>query len=141
MPVLKLFHEVITRFIETYVDTRTEDDITSLTKELHDFDTVNFDLSWAHKRLDMVKTLKFGKDPLQQEKAVLVESLQLVNERLVERQNEYDAAYKKLIETQLEYNEMAHAEKYKEQQMKERFGDDYDVVLCSRLGFGVLPEY
>ncbi|GJR21459.1 hypothetical protein Tco_0969986 [Tanacetum coccineum] len=46
-----------------------------------------------------------------------------------ERQNEYDAAFKKLKETQLEYNEMA-------QQMKERFGDDYNVVLSNRLGFG-----
>ncbi|GKB67782.1 hypothetical protein Tco_0929194 [Tanacetum coccineum] len=134
LPFLELFHEVITCFIETSVDTLTEDDITSLTKALNDFDIVNFDLSWAHKRLAMVKTLKFGKDPLQQELRVSVESLQLVNDRLVERQNEYDAAFKKLKETQLEYNEMA-------QQMKERFGDDYNVVLSNRLGFGMLSEY
>ncbi|GJX89092.1 ALP1-like protein isoform X1 [Tanacetum coccineum] len=61
--VLKHFYEVINGFLETSVDTLTEDQITKLDNQIKECNLFSYDLSWAHHRLDMVKMLKFGKLP------------------------------------------------------------------------------
>ena len=143
--VLKHFYEVIKGFLETPVDTLTEDQITKLDNQIKECNLFSFDLSWAHHRLDMVKMLKLGKHPLQQELTVLDDSLQQVYEKVIEREKEFLEALEKLKECQFEYNGIALARKNKEhemtEEMKNRFGDDYDCVLNANIGFGLLTEF
>lgn len=73
-------------FKETHIDALTEDDITSLHEDLNELEQFGFDLSCAHKRLNMMEKLKFRNDhdSLQQELMDIEESLEPLNKRLVE---------------------------------------------------------
>ncbi|KAI3677354.1 hypothetical protein L1987_86980 [Smallanthus sonchifolius] len=95
--------------------------------EMNDFERFGFDLSWASKRLDMVKNLKFGKDPLRLELVVLEESLKLLHEEVVE-------ANARLEKAQLARNKKA-------EEVAHKFRAEYDDVLNGNLGFGMLPGY
>ncbi|KAK9073448.1 hypothetical protein SSX86_007772 [Deinandra increscens subsp. villosa] len=117
LSILKGLHLFIKGFVETVVDALTQDQVTVFEAELNDFEMFGFDLSWARKRLDMVKVLKFGNHPL----------------RL-----EWLEANARLEKARLEYESATNARKNKALEMAEKFGAEYDV-LNGTLGFGMLP--
>ncbi|KAI3677352.1 hypothetical protein L1987_86978 [Smallanthus sonchifolius] len=130
--LLKEFHLFIKGFLETSVDALAKDQITSLEADLNDFEKFGFDLSWAHKRLDMVKNLKFGNDPLRLERVVLEESLKALHKELVE-------ANARLEKARLDYDRATDARNKKVDEVAQKFGAEYDDVLNGNLGFGMLP--
>ncbi|XP_076956580.1 lysine-specific demethylase JMJ26-like [Bidens hawaiensis] len=120
LTILNELHVFIKSFLETSVDALSEDEITSLETDLDDFENFGFDLSWARERLDMVKSLKFGNDPLRRE---LVEA----NERLEK--------------ARLDYEKAKYARNKKVDEVARKFGAEYEDVLNGNLGFGMLPGY
>lgn len=141
LPILNQFYVVMKHFTDSSVDSLTEDGITTLHEDLKEYENISFDLSWAHKRLDVVRHLKFGNEPLQNERLVLESSLKPLEESVEERRKVYLEAHEKLKETQLEYNGVTDALKKNRLEMEERFGADYEHVLNGQLGFGLLPGY
>lgn len=134
LSILKEFHVVMKGFLETSVDELAKEKITSLREDFNEFERLGFDLSWTHNRLDMVKNLKFGNDPLRQELVDLEESLELVRKELVEVQE-------KMKKVSLDYDSVTHARNKKVKELAQKFGAEYDCVLKGNLGFGMLPGY
>nr|KAJ0225078.1 hypothetical protein LSAT_V11C100017530 [Lactuca sativa] len=139
--ILKEFHAVIKSFLETSVDAVAEDRLANLREDLKEFERFGFDLSWAHKRIDMVEKLKFGNEPLQQELMALKESLEPLKERLGGRWKQFVEAQEMLKVAQLEYDNASDALKKKAREVAHKFGDEYDQVLKGHLGFGILQGY
>lgn len=131
LSILKGLNVVLKGFLETSVDALTDEQISSLQEDLSDFERSGFDLSWAHKRLDMVKNLKFGSDPLRRELVVLEVSLKSVKEELVE-------AEERLKKVRLNHDSVTDARNKKAREVADKFGDEYDRVLKGNLGFGML---
>lgn len=100
--------------------------LANLQEELKEFDSFEFDLSWAHKRIDMVEKLKFGNEPLQQELMALKESLEPLKERLGARWKQFVEAQEMLKVAQLEYDNASDALKKKAREVAHKFGDKYD---------------
>ncbi|XP_076911787.1 lysine-specific demethylase JMJ26-like [Bidens hawaiensis] len=124
---LKELHDFIKRFIELSVHALTEDQLASLETDLKFFEDFGFNLSWVRDRLNMVKKLKFGNDPLRQELLILEESLNLLRMELIEANARFEKVTKARDKKALE---VAH-----------KFGAEYDAVLNGNLGFGLLLEY
>ncbi|CAH1447745.1 unnamed protein product [Lactuca virosa] len=137
--MLKEFHMVIKRFMETSVDAMLEEDITSLQEDLNMFQGFGFDLSWAFKRLNMVNRLKFGNEPLQKELIALEGSLEPLQVRIRLRWKQLMEAHEMWNKAQFEYDNAAKARDKKVEEMVEEFGAEYDRVLKAHLGFGMLP--
>ncbi|XP_076900082.1 lysine-specific demethylase JMJ26-like [Bidens hawaiensis] len=127
LSTLKELHDFIKRFIESSVHALTEDQLASLETDLNFFEDFGFNLSWVRDRLNMVKNLKFGNDPLRREFVILDESLNVLRMELIEANARFEKATKARDKKALE---VAH-----------KFGAEYDVVLNGNLGFGLLPEY
>ncbi|KAK9068352.1 hypothetical protein SSX86_012463 [Deinandra increscens subsp. villosa] len=127
LSILKELHVFVKGFVETPVDALAEDEITRLEDDLNDFERFGFDLSWARKRLDMVKNLKFGNDPLRLELLGVEESLKLSHKELVE-------ANARLEKAQLDYDRATDARNKKVHEMEQKFGAEYDDVLNGNLG-------
>ncbi|XP_076895110.1 lysine-specific demethylase JMJ26-like [Bidens hawaiensis] len=134
LSLLKELHAFIRGFLATSVDALAEDQITSLEVDLNDFEGFGFNLSWARKRLDMVKNLKFGNDPLRPELMALEESFKLGYKELVEANERLETAW-------LNYNTAKDARNKKVNEAVQKFGAEYDDVLSHNLGFGMLPGY
>ncbi|KAK1426058.1 hypothetical protein QVD17_14726 [Tagetes erecta] len=134
LSILKELHVFFEGFLETSVDALTEDQMTNLEVDLNDFERLGFDLSWARKRLDMVKNLKFGNDPLRLELVGLEESLTLLHKEVMD-------ATVRLEKAQLEYAKARDARNMKAHEMALRFGAEYEDVLNGNLGFAMLPGY
>ncbi|KAJ0512223.1 putative transcription factor C2H2 family [Helianthus annuus] len=134
LSILEELHVFIKGFLEASVDALTEDEITSLKADLNEFESLGFDLSWARKRLDMVKKLKFGNDPLRQELRVLEESLTLLHKELVD-------ANARLEKARLDYDRATYARNKKVDEVARKFGAEYEDVLNGKLGFGMLPGH
>lgn len=132
--ILKELHVFIKGFLETSVDTLAEDQMTGLEADLNDFERLGFDLSWARKRLGMVKKLKFGNEPLRLELVGLEESLTLLHKEVMD-------ATARLEKARLAYDKTRDARNKKAHEMALRFGAEYDDVLNGILGFGMLPGY
>ncbi|CAH1442318.1 unnamed protein product [Lactuca virosa] len=139
--ILEGFHATIKRFMGTSVDALTVDQIASLQEDLNELEGFKFDLSWALKRLDIVDRLKFGNEPLQKELMALEDSLDPLKATV-------DMRWKQLMEARdmykrevLEYENAIDARNKKTQEMEQMFGADFDRVLKSHLGFGLLPGY
>ncbi|CAH1447746.1 unnamed protein product [Lactuca virosa] len=133
--MLKEFHMVIKRFMETSVDAMLEEDITSLQEDLNMFQGFGFDLSWAFKRLNMVNRLKFGNEPLQKELIALEGSLEPLQVRIRLRWKQLMEAHEMWNKAQFEYDNAAKARDKKVEEMVEEFGAEYDRVLKAHLGF------
>ncbi|KAI3512358.1 hypothetical protein L1887_19673 [Cichorium endivia] len=138
---LKELHAVIKAFMEAPVDALVEDQINGFRQDFKDFERLGFDLSWAHKRLDMVARLKFGNEPLQKELIALEDSLGPLKEEADKRMEELDKAYNMWTKAKLEYDTVMEARNKKAEEMVQEFGPDFDRVLKDRLGFGMLPDY
>lgn len=134
LSILKEFYSVIKAFLETSVDELVKERITSLQEDFNEIEKLGFDLSWAHKRLDMVKNLKFENDPSKQELVVLDESLESVRKELVE----VEEKMKKVL---LDFDNVTNARNKKVKELSQKFGDEYDRILKGNLGFGILPGY
>nr|XP_043612209.1 uncharacterized protein LOC122583902 [Erigeron canadensis] len=141
LPILKHFYKKIKDFLETTVNSVTEGELTTHKENFEELERIGFNISWASERLDMVKKLKFGNEPLISELTELEESLQAAKEHVAEQQKAYLEAHEKLKEVQFEYNGISQAMEDKMQEMAGLYGDDYDRVLKSHLGLGMLPEY
>ncbi|KAJ0877591.1 putative transcription factor & chromatin remodeling &Metalloenzymes JmjC family [Helianthus annuus] len=134
LSILKELHVFIKSFLETSVDALSEDHITSLEEDLSDFESFGFDLSWARKRVNIVKDLKFGNDPLRLELVVLEQSVAFLHKELVE-------ANARLEKARLDYDRATYARNKKVDEMAHKFGAEYEDVLNGNLGFGMLPGY
>ncbi|KAJ0877596.1 putative transcription factor C2H2 family [Helianthus annuus] len=134
LSILEELHVFIKGFVEASVDALTEDEITSLKADLNEFESLGFDLSWVRKRLDMVKKLKFGNDPLRRELLVLEESLTLLHKELVD-------ANARLEKARLDYDRATYARNKKVDEVAQKFGAEYEDVLNGKLGFGMLPGH
>ncbi|KAL4560200.1 hypothetical protein LXL04_032349 [Taraxacum kok-saghyz] len=137
--MLKELHLVIKRFMETSVDVITKEDITSFEEDLNDFKGFGFDLSWAHKRLDMVNRLKFGNEPLHKEFVCLEESLEPLRLRVGLQWKQLMEAHDMWKRAQLEYDNATNARDKKVEEMVNKFGAEFDRVLKGNLGSGMLP--
>ncbi|KAL4560201.1 hypothetical protein LXL04_032350 [Taraxacum kok-saghyz] len=136
--ILKEFHAVVKGFLEASVEVLDLGRLGSLREDLKELERFGFDMSWAHKRMDMVERLKFGKEPLGKELVALEESLKPLKERLGGRWKEYVEAREMLKAAQLEYDNASEALKKKAREVAHKFGDGYDQVLKGNLGFGML---
>nr|XP_043621980.1 lysine-specific demethylase JMJ25-like [Erigeron canadensis] len=141
MPILKQFYLVIKGFMETYVDTLMEDQITHIREDLNELECFGFNLAWAHERLNIVEKLKFVKDPLQQELMDLEESLELVKKCLVEQLKEFVEAHEKLKKVRLDYDNITEARNKKAREVAQKFGGEYDHLCKGQLGSTLLPGY
>ena len=142
VPILKQFDLVIKQFLGTCTDALTEDQTTSLRKDIEELESLKFDMSWAHQRLRMVEMLRFENQPLQQELAALEESLDIHTDKLVLEVKEFKEAYERLKRAKLEHNRVKDARNKKVQEVEQILGIEYDgALLKERLGFGMLPGY
>ncbi|KAL7617749.1 hypothetical protein Lser_V15G01656 [Lactuca serriola] len=138
---LNELHVAIKRFMESSVDVLMEEEITGFHQDFKDLESLGFDLTWAHKRLNMVARLKFGNEPLHKEFMALEQSLGPLKERV-------DGTRKQLLEfhnmyrkASSEYEDATKARNKKAEEVAQEFGPDFDRILKDRLGFGMLPGY
>lgn len=57
--ILKQFHAVIKSFQKTSMNALAKEQIANLQEDLKEFHSFEFDLSWGHKRIDIVEKLTF----------------------------------------------------------------------------------
>ncbi|KAI3512360.1 hypothetical protein L1887_19675 [Cichorium endivia] len=140
LTILKQFYSVIKSFMGTPVDALMEEQVNRLREDLKEFETFGFDLSWAHKRLDMVDMLKFGKEPLQKELMALEESLVPLKLRVEWRWKKIMEAYDQWREAQFEFNNAKDARDKIAQEMVKKFGGEYDQTTAKERGGRRLDE-
>ncbi|KAI3737906.1 hypothetical protein L2E82_27921 [Cichorium intybus] len=139
--ILKELHLVIKGFMETTVDAVVEEQITTLRENLEEYERLGFDLSWAHKRVDVVDMLMFGNEPLQKELIAIEEMLKPLNENVGRRWKELMEAHDMWKKAQCDYDNAKDARDKKAEEMTQKFGAEYDSIMKGRLGFGILPGY
>ncbi|KAL7617067.1 hypothetical protein Lser_V15G01709 [Lactuca serriola] len=132
---LKELHATIKRFMGLTVDTLAQEQITGLWQDFKDLEALGFDLSWAHKRLNMVARLKFGNEPLQKELMVLEHSLGPLKERVDEIMKQLLKAHDMYMKALSEYEDATKARNKKVEEMTRVFGPDFHRVLQDRLGY------
>ncbi|XP_076956541.1 uncharacterized protein LOC143631781 [Bidens hawaiensis] len=131
---LGALHVFIKRFLESSVDTLAKDGITSLEEGLDDFENLGFGLSWARERLEMVKNMKFGNDPLRLKLMVDEECVNVTRKEM----NEASA---RLEKARLDYHKAVDNRTKTVNEVAQKFGAKYDDVLNGNLGFGMLPRH
>ncbi|KAK9067700.1 hypothetical protein SSX86_011811 [Deinandra increscens subsp. villosa] len=119
LSILKELHVFLKSFLETSGGALGEDQVTSLEGDLNEFERFGFNLSWARKKLDMVKNLKFGNHPLKME-------LLKAEARLEKARLDYESATNAR-------NKMAH-------EMAQKLRGEYEDVLNGTLGHGMLAD-
>nr|XP_043629370.1 lysine-specific demethylase JMJ25-like [Erigeron canadensis] len=120
--------------VEELVD---QEQITRLEDQVSGLKIVGFDLSWIEKRLHMVKEVRFGDYPLNQDLLELQESIASLKEEMNERQRKSIEAQLLFEKAQIKYAAAKKA-RNKLHEMTQKYGDG--LVLAGRLGSGMFSS-